>query len=60
MVLDEDQPLIGQPITASVDDPDNNVAVRHLEMGEGDFYCSKRHLDGHPPRHGQYLYPQGR
>ena len=27
VVLDEDQPLIGQPISASVDDPDNNVAV---------------------------------
>ena len=27
VVLDEDQPLIGQPVTASVDDPDNNVAV---------------------------------
>ena len=27
VVLDEDQPLIGQPITASVDDPDNGVAI---------------------------------
>ena len=27
VVLDDDQPLIGQPISASVDDPDNNVAV---------------------------------
>ena len=25
--LDEDQPLIGQPVTASVEDPDNGVAI---------------------------------
>ena len=27
VVLSDDQPLIGQPITASINDPDNNVAV---------------------------------
>ncbi len=27
VVLDEDQPLIGQPITAMVEDPDNGVAI---------------------------------
>ena len=38
VVLDEDQPLIGQPITASVVDPDNGVAIVTWRWEKGNLH----------------------